>query len=213
MRTGRAMGMLVAVAGCGVLLGGCSSVFGAGDEVEPYTVTYVNDPYPDLEPAQGDPGRLASVALGPARDAAPVESSQGVLQVRDTEGQTIPATLDVLGVHATDLSTVLRVRIRAEEPILPADDVWDTDRMGYYFDTVTMEVPGEMVLSPSFFRYAEGVFGKNCLCSELIGQVGPRGVTFYTYYGPLPEGTTTVGVQVSGFDQVLVPVDWAESSD
>ena len=133
----------------------------------------------------------------------PVATQTGTVMAQGD--REVPATAEVLSLTRGTGSTVLLLRLTAQESVNAAGGIFSNDEVGQSIDGVNIAV-GDQKFYPGNYRYGEAVLAQNCTCTELIRQLGPDGVWLSAEFEIVPEGTTAATLTIPGFTASSVPV-------
>lgn len=172
---------------------------------------------PDPSKTSGTSSGSGSTASPPAADtvrgaadkvlgfaeAKPVATQTGSVMASDK--RKVPARAEVVSLTRGKGSTVLLLRLAAEQDVSAAGGILSNDEVGQSIDGVNIAV-GDQKFYPGTYRYGTAVLAKNCTCTELIRQLGPDGVWLSAEFENVPEGTSAVTLTVPGFTASSVPV-------
>lgn len=135
--------------------------------------------------------------------ARPVATQTGTIMAQGD--RKVPATAEVVSLTRGTGSTVLLLRLTAQETVNAAGGIFSNDEVGQSIDGVNIAV-GDQKFYPGNYRYGEAVLAQNCTCTELIRQLGPDGVWLSAEFEIVPEGTTAATLTIPGFTASSVPV-------
>jgi hypothetical protein len=158
---------------------------------------------PSSQAAGSDTVRAAADKVLAFTATKPVASQTGTIKTSDDH--EVSATADVVGLTRGKGSTVLLLRVMAQQDVDTDGGIFSNDEVGQSIDGVSVTV-GDQKFYPGTYRYGEAVLAKNCTCTELIRQLGPDGVWMSADFAPLPEGTTQATLSIPGFTASSVPV-------
>ena len=133
----------------------------------------------------------------------PVATQTGKVMAQGN--REVPAKAEVLSLTRGKGSTVLLMRLTAQEEVNAAGGIFSNDEVGQSIDGVNIAV-GDQKFYPGNYRYGDAVLAQNCTCTELIRQLGPDGVWLSAEFEAVPEGTSEVTLTVPGFTASSIPV-------
>lgn len=146
-----------------------------------------------------DPAQLSADLLNAgvaATEEDPIASSEGTVLNRERE--PTPARVDILSVARGPTGTLLRWRLSSPSGEIELDaNAFDSRGAGDTESIALVAAAADTKLFPYGFRRGEET--PLCICSNQPISVGPDGDILYGLYPTLPQGTTSVGVEIPGF--------------
>ncbi len=133
----------------------------------------------------------------------PVATQSGTVMAQGN--RKVPAKAEVVSLTRGKGSTVLLMRLTAQEEVNAAGGIFSNDEVGQSIDGVNIAV-GDQKFYPGNYRYGEAVLAQNCTCTELIRQLGPDGVWLSAEFEVVPQGTSEATLTIPGFTPSAVPV-------
>jgi hypothetical protein len=181
-----------------LVVGGCTSDPDPSTKSDPSSGSGSSSTAPAQDTVRGAADKVLGFAT-----AQPVTTQAGKVMAQGN--REVPAKAEVLSLTRGKGSTVLLVRLTAQEEVNAAGGIFSNDEVGQSIDGVSIAV-GDQKFYPGNYRYGEAVLAQNCTCTELIRQLGPEGVWLSAEFEAVPEGTSEVTLSIPGFTAASVPV-------
>ncbi len=190
------LAVAAAVASLALVLGACT---GGGDDPQPSGTSGQSTT------AGGEDATLRSVADQVLRFSESEGVAQGEGTIKGRGSETTAATAEVVKMIAGSDSASLLFKISTPEEFRPDNGFLEADQYGSSADGVTITA-GDTMLYADTYEYGGSSLAQACVCSRNIESLGPDGIWVSVLFGALPEGTTTVGLNIPGFKAIDVPV-------